>query len=212
MVQLTHKIVKEALTPLKEKFHIPYDGTSQTRYGNTGRFGFYVERRLGISPNSLREADTEYAEVKSVNIKNKFTINPVSIGTIPYHEYRYLKNNFPNVYFTSSDPYKKMLKTLYVFYRKESQDEPEYKVEQWVHVDIDSLDRLTKQILENDFWFCVKAMSKYTYDTLSNRTDLNPSTQYLRLGYKGDGYYNYPCWKFSPEFLKKMYEIGESAD
>ena len=75
---LTHNIVEQVLTPLKNPFIISFDGTSQTRSTNTGRFGFHIERQFNILPNSDRSADTEYAEIKSVNIKNTFTVKPVS--------------------------------------------------------------------------------------------------------------------------------------
>lgn len=208
---LTHDIVEQVLTPLKKPFTIQFDGTSQTRLTNTGRFGFHIERQFNISPNSDRSADTEYAEIKSVNIKKTFTVKPISIGTIPVREYERLVSNFPHVSFFNSDPFKKMSKSLYVFYRKEEQSSgPEYNVDSWVHIDMSNLDDTTRRILDNDYWKCVEAMTKYSYDRLSCSTSQNPSTYYLQLSYKGDGYYNYPCWKFSTAFLKKMYAIGKS--
>jgi hypothetical protein len=212
MTHITHQLVEQKLSPLKTPFTIPYDGTSQTKLSNTGRFGFYIERQFKIGPNNDRAADTEYAEFKSVNIKNTFTITPISIGTIPEHEYNRLSSHFPHVSFLNSDPFKKMERTLYVFYRKEGwSDNPTYKVESWVHIDMTTLDDLTKQILENDYWQCVQTMTKHSYRRLSYHTSQNPSTRYLQLSYKGDGYYNYPCWKFSSEFMKKMYAIGKSS-
>jgi hypothetical protein len=207
---LTHNIVEQVLTPLKNPFIISFDGTSQTRSTNTGRFGFHIERQFNILPNSDRSADTEYAEIKSVNIKNTFTVKPISIGTIPIREYNRLVSNFPHVSFFNSDPFKKMSKTLYVFYRKKGghYDDAVYSVDSWVHFDMSNLDDSTKTILENDYWQCVQAMSNYSYDRLSCSSSQNPSTRYLQLSYNGDGYYNYPCWKFSTEFLKKMYAIG----
>jgi hypothetical protein len=209
MSTITHELVEQVLSPLKTPFTIPYDGTSQTKRTNTGRFGFFIEREFKIGPNNDRSADTTYAEIKSVNIKSKFTITPISIGTIPRSEYCDLVENFPKVSFIGSDPYKKMEKTLYVFYRKTDYDDPEYNIESWVHVSMSSLDDETKLILENDYRLCVEAMVKHSYDKLSHNTSQNPYTRYLKLSYKGDGYYNYPCWKFSSEFMKKMYAIGK---
>lgn len=210
---LTHDIVEHVLTPLKKPFIIQYDGTSQTKSTNTGRFGFYIERQFNILPNNDRSADTEYAEFKSVNIKNNFTVKPISIGTIPIQEYNRLVSFFPNVSFINSDPFKKMSKTLYIFYRKKGgyYTDAEYHVDSWVHIDMANLDEMTLRILENDYWQCVQTMTKYSYNRLSCSTSQNPNTHYLQLGYKGDGYYNYPCWKFSTAFLKKMYAIGKSV-
>lgn len=207
-MKLTHEIVEQVLSPLRASpFEIPFDGTSQTRLANTGRFGFFVERIFGISPNSSRDPDTDYGEIKTVRVTGN-SVKPISIGTIPIGEYDKLSlSSFPS--FESSDPFKKMKKTLYVFYRVvESFGNPKYIIEGWIHLDMSAILENDRQWLAVDYHHCVEAMKSQSYYKLSGSSGRRPSTRYLQLSYKGDACYTYPCWKFSTEWMQNMRKLA----
>ena len=203
-MKLTHKIVKQVLTPLRENsFEIAVDGTSQTRLANTGRVGFFIERLFGITPNRSRDPDTKYGEIKTVKVTGN-SVKPITIGTIPFGEYNRLSSNVYSV-FENSDPFKKMKKTLYVFYRQiESVGNPYYIIEGWAHLDMQSIPENYRNWLEIDYNHCVNAIKKQSYAKLSGPSGRRPSTRYLQLSYKGDTCYTYPCWKFSTEWVQNM--------
>lgn len=205
---LTHEIVEQVLSPLRATpFEIPLDGTSQTRLANTGRVGFFVERILGILPNNSRSADTEYAEIKTVKITGN-SVKPISIGTIPLTEYNRISNSVYPM-FESSDPFKKMKKTLYIFYRVvESFGNPKYIVDGWIHLDMNSISETDKQWLDIDYHKCVEAIKIQSYNKLCGSSAKRPSTRYLQLSYKGDACYTYPCWKFSTEWVQNMRKLA----
>jgi hypothetical protein len=207
-MQLTHQLVEQSLMPLKgNTFQIDYDGSSQTHPDNSGIFGFFIERLFKIHPNSCRAADTEYAEIKTVKIEGN-SFKSVSIGTIPESEYRKIRAN--NLTFEQSDPFKKMQKTLYIFYRKTYNEEYnlEFTIDSWIHMDMNFIHEFDKNALERDFQECVYAMKEQSYEDLSDSGCYRPKTKFLQLTYKGNSYYKYPSWKFSSAWMKKIYNLA----
>jgi hypothetical protein len=203
--KLTESFIKETLAPWTKTFIIQEDGSSQTQLSNKGRFGFFTERLFGIMPNRDQLADYDGIEIKAVTVKNG-KAKGISIGTISRDEYLYLRS-LDDPQFTNSNAYKKMKKTLYVFYTTDKiNDVPHYTIDSWYLCDFAKLDVNDKLCLNNDFAACMRAIKRYTYDNLGRSAYRPNSTVYLDLGYKGKAGYNYPCWKFTSDWMNNMYQ------
>jgi hypothetical protein len=193
--------VDRILIPYTDKFEIPL--TKNTKPGNTGKVGFFIESLFGILPNNSRNPDfgNFIGELKTVKLsRNSFT--SVSIATISRSSYNRI-NLYPTKgFFNDSAPYLKMRNTLYVFYRKVKSYPDEYVVDSWKMINLDNLSKSVKDILKNDYSICSKALCRHSYEKLSGPGNHFPNTQYLQLTYKGSRGYNYPSWKFSKEFMK----------
>lgn len=197
--------IEETLSHLREPFVILADGTSQTRVSNHGRVGFYVERLFGISPNSSRSPDLGKFELKTTQPGKK-----ISIGTMPDSEFNRIKRETTHE-FNSSDPYKKIKNTIVVVYSKLSDHRtPCYKMNGWGVINLDSMSPYTKEILQDDYEFICKYITRRC-KTRDEVTELLMSSgavsgKYLTLSYKGGGQdgYNYPAWGFQSSFMKKI--------
>jgi hypothetical protein len=198
-------IIEEAIGHLRQPFTIKEDGTSQTRLTNRGRVGFHVERLFGIMPNKDRGSDFKDCELKTLQPGNK-----VTIGTMPNEEFDRIKRESIHQ-FETSDPFKKMKKTLFVVYTNLSKiPEPTYYMNGWGLLDLTTLNEPTKRILQLDYeHICETIASK-----CNSRDDVTRylrnygsiSGKYLSLAYKGagDNGYNYPAWSFQSTFMKKL--------
>jgi hypothetical protein len=205
--ELTKNYISETLAPWAKTFTIQEDGSSQTQLNNRGRFGFFTERLFGIMPNRDQAADYNGIEIKVVSVKNS-RAQSISIGTISRDEYHSLRS-MSNPQFSDSNAFKKMKKTLYVFYTTNKiNDVPHYSIDGWCLFDLNNIDGQTRIILWNDFQKSVAAIKKYTYDKLG-RSGCKPDNFYLKLDYKGKEGYNYPCWKFSKDWMNKMYQLSK---
>jgi hypothetical protein len=196
--------IEEKLKPLREPFMIAEDGTSQTKLSNHGRFGFFVERVFGLSPNSDRRPDFVQGELKTMQEGKK-----ISIGTMPDSEFNAIKRAGTH-HFELSDPYKKMKNTIVVVYKKYGGSDPVYKMTGWGLLNLDTLGDYTKQILQDDY----DSICRYIAKNCNSRDQVTAllkrrgsiSGNYLTLGYKGQGSggYNYPAWGFQASFMKKL--------
>lgn len=204
---MNHLMIDSILQPCKEPFRIPVDGSSQTDLNNHGRFGFFIERLFDIKPNCSREPDLNGVELKTVQTGKK-----VTIGTMTDAEYTSI-NGRKLHYFKTSEPYRKMKNTLFVFYKKIGHDpEPTYIMEGWNLFSLDNLSTKMIKILQEDYTFICEAIKQCS----SSRDDLTEtimedgsfSGDYLTLSYKGDGKYNYgynyPSWSFKSSFLRDL--------
>jgi hypothetical protein len=197
-------IIEEKLKPLREPFMIAEDGTSQTKLSNHGRFGFFVERVFGLSPNNDRRPDLIQGELKTMQEGKK-----ISIGTMPESEFNAIKRAGTH-HFALSDPYKKMKNTIVVVYKKYGNYEPVYKMTGWGLLNLETMDPGTKKILQDDYEFICEYIAKHcnSRDEVTSRIRRNGtvSGDYLSLSYKGQGYggYNYPSWGFQAGFMKKL--------
>jgi hypothetical protein len=205
---LTEDLISTKLAPWKKEFKIVEDGTSQTHLANKGRFGFFVEKLFGILPNKNQLADYNGTELKAVSVKNG-KAKSISIGTISFDEYRMLKSiDNPKIY--NSIAYKKMKKTLYVFYSTNKiNGEPFYAIDSWYLCDYENLNINDKLVLEDDFKHSMMAIEKHAYDSLGHPGCRPTSATYLDIGYKGKAGYNYPCWQFTSQWMNKMYNQGQ---
>jgi hypothetical protein len=195
---------QEILDPLLGKpILIMEDGTSQTRLTNTGRFGFYVERLFGIQPNSSQAPDLDHVgEIKTVQIKgNRF--GSCSIGTMSWDDWHEITQGTARSW-DLSPPYRKMRKTLFVFYTKAgTQQQPTYLIDRYVMVDFDSVDQELKHELEQDYenirerMIQSKGYGTCDFSWLGNL--------YLSAGIKGDSCYVYPSFNFKPRLMKVIY-------
>lgn len=199
--------IAEILIPYQQPFSLSLDGTSQTHVKNTGRFGYFVERLFDIKPNRDRGPDLHGVEIKTVQIRGRM-IRPVSIGTIPRQEHAHLVQH-DNTVFEHSDPYRKMRRTLWVFYQKHPgqlhQDHPAYAIQSWCLTDLDCLDPEIQQQLQSDYAQCVDFMRSHTYEQLCKLRGA-PRTRMLGLSFKGDAQYTYPSWKFKTAWLRCVHE------
>lgn len=206
-MQLTESIVKKILSPYVDPFKIADNGSSQTNFYNHGRLGFFIESKFGVVPNSERGPDLGAGswEIKTVLIK-KGSPGAISIGTVPEYEYRRIKHGPDNQQFVSSDPFKKMKKTLYVYYTKtEDLVDPLYTVDRWKLVDLEDVGAKKAMILREDYKKCVWVMKNYSYAQLSSKKCPITKTHYLSLSCKGDKDYTYPAWKFNSTWTKDIY-------
>jgi hypothetical protein len=203
---LNQKIVTNILSPYTlEPFEIVEDGTSQTALSNNGRLGFFVEAAFGVTPNSSRLPDLGEWELKTVQLSGAAP-KPITIGVVPEHEYRKIKYGSDKPHFSSSDPYKKMKNTLYIFYKNIGKtDSPVYIIDRWRMFSLDTMSIRHRSILQSDYQTCVWAMKNKTYADLSKSKNNLPKTRYLGLTYKGDKKYTYPAWRFSTEFITDVY-------
>lgn len=194
--------IEEAIGHLRRPFVIREDGTSQTRLSNHGRVGFYVERLFGIVPNNDRAPDFGKFELKTTQPGKK-----VSIGTMTESEFRRIKNE-PYHWFSASDPYRKMKNTLFVVYSKIStHPEPEYKMNGWGIMQLETMSDRVKSILQDDYEYICKFISSRCNSRDGVTTFLmnngSVSGDFLSLSYKGQGNYgyNYPAWNFQASFM-----------
>lgn len=197
MLLTDHQTVNAILAPLRDRaWSIPNEGT--TKLGNTGRVGNYIEQQFGISQNCSRAADSTYAELKTMGISRR--IAKTSIGNVTYEEYQRIREG-KTASWVASDPYRKMERTLWVFweYADDDPDCPLYRLRSWHYLDLNELDIRDKMILESDYQTSVKSIRRHSYER-STRT----SGYYLEMGTKGDSYYVYPNWKFNKEFVEKI--------
>jgi hypothetical protein len=206
--ELTKEYISETLTPWTKTFTIQEDGSSQTQLSNRGRFGFFTERLFGITPNKEQLADYDGVELKAVSVKNG-KAKSISIGTISRDEYYHLRA-LDNPQFRDCNAYKKMKKTLYVFYTTDKINGiPYYSIDRWYLCDINNLTDTDKLQLCRDFERSMAAIKRYSYENLG-RSGYRPSmTGYLDLAYKGKEGYNYPCWKFKTDWMNKMYQLSK---
>jgi hypothetical protein len=202
MVLDLEKVAKK-LKPLCEWHEVPVTG-KRFLPGSTGRFGFHIENVFGIPPNNSRKPDVQGHEFKSVLVTDG-SVKPICIGTVPYQEYLDLANgNYTS--FDLSEPAKKMAKALYIFYEKSFKQNAEiYRVLGFNHLELTNLNDSIKQELDSDFKILSDSFKKYNYIELSNSGVYHDYTTYLKLSYKGDSVYRYPCWSFKTAFVKKVY-------
>ena len=197
-------IIEEKLKPLRTPFMIAEDGSSQTKLSNHGRFGFFVERVFGLSPNNDRRPDLIQGELKTMQEGKK-----ISIGTMPESEFRAIKRASTH-HFELSDPYKKMKNTIVVVYKKYDNYNPVYEMIGWGLLDLKTMTPGTKKILQDDYELICKYIAKHcnSRDEVTSmiRRNGTVSGNYLSLGYKGQGCggYNYPSWGFQASFMKKL--------
>jgi hypothetical protein len=197
-------VIEEKLKPLRKPFMIAEDGSSQTKLSNHGRFGFFVERVFGLSPNNDRRPDLIQGELKTMQEGKK-----ISIGTMPENEFDAIKRAGTH-HFELSDPYKKMKNTIVVVYKKYNNYNPVYEMTGWGLLDLKTMTPGTKKILQDDYEFICKYIAKHcnSRDEVTSmiRRNGTVSGDYLSLGYKGQGYggYNYPSWGFQASFMKKL--------
>ena len=202
---------KKILDPLIDKtIIINEDGTSQTRLNNTGRFGFYVERLFDISPNNSQSPDHDtIGEIKTVQIKGN-SFSDCSIGTISQSDWHSIVNGSAGTWETSP-PFKKMKKTLFVFYTKDNQGRtPTYQIKRYVLIDFELAGESIKYELEQDFQAIRNRMidsNGYGCCDFSYMDNL-----YLKAGVKGDSYYVYPSFSFKSRLLKVIYRVAENAN
>lgn len=199
---LTEELAKERLASLKEWKRVPPNGSSRMRLSSTGRFGFHVEQLFGIRANNSRNPDFFGTEIKTILASESKSI---CIGTIPYDEYVKLKNaDIDSLRFSDSDPYRKMSKTLFVFYEKSGDDF--YKVKKINLVNFDNINPVILAQLDQDYQCLNRSFKKYTYEALSRSySSMHPSTRFLKLAYKGSRQYVYPNWQFTSQFAKLVY-------
>jgi hypothetical protein len=200
------KRVSEAIESYKQPFTITEDGSSQTKLYNTGRVGFFVEKILNIPVNNKRTPDIGDWELKVSRIGKGITI-----GTMPESEFESIRNS-THILFTDSDPYQKIKQTILVFYEMlERYPDPSYRLLGLSTLDFTSMSDAIKKELQDDYEHICSYVRKCTSrDNLTQ--DIRdhgtiPGT-YLKLTYKGQGAggYNYPAWKFSDKFMKKLYD------
>ena len=195
---------KEILDPLIDrKIIITEDGTSQTRLSNTGRFGFYVERLFKIRPNNSQSPDHDtIGEIKTIQIKGK-NFGSCSIGTISQDNWDDIVSGRAASWRTSP-PFRKMKKTLFVFYVKDMQGpEPVYQIKKYVLIDFEHMGEYIDSNLEEDYQAIRNRMRRSRGYGGCNFAHLN--NIYLCAGVKGDSYYAYPSFSFKPRLLKAIY-------
>lgn len=203
-IMLDLKLIEDKLKPLTEWHSIPV--TSSRFYpGSTGRFGFHIEALFDIPANNSRKPDKDGHEYKTVLVSNNL-VKSICIGTVPKDEYRKIKNQ-PTSFFEFSQPGKKMSQTLYIFYEKSYLDDTQiYRVLGYNHVKLNNLFEPIKQQLDRDFQTLVNSFKRYSYEDLSRSGPVHGNTKYLKLSYKGDQSYTYPCWSFKKSLIQKIYD------
>ena len=206
--KLTESLIKETLAPWAKTFIIQEDGSSQTQLSNKGRFGFFTERLFGIMPNRDQAADYDGIEIKVVSVKNN-RAKSISIGTISRNEQSHLRS-LPSPQLSDSNAYKKMRKTLYIFYTtKKIIEEPHYSIVGWHLCDLTTLSNEDQIQLTRDFASCMSAVKRYHYDNLGRSGYQPGNVTFLDITYKGKEGYNYPCWKFTTAWMNKMYQLSK---
>lgn len=199
MLLTDHTSVNQVLTPIKLKeFTIPNEGT--TKLANTGRVGNWIEQQFGIKQNPSTLPDSSYAELKTLGVTRQ--VAPASIGNVTWEEYSAVRNGM-NQYWCTSQPYKKMQRTLWVFWDLVDPDpcNPVYKIRSWHYVDLDSLPMWLTQSLDADYQKAAKTFKRRRYENAQT-----VKGRYLTLGTKGDSQYVYPNWKFTVRFVRCVLE------
>jgi hypothetical protein len=194
MLLTDHDSVNQILEPLKQQsWCIPNQGT--TKLANTGRVGNWIEQQFGIKQNCSTKPDSAYAELKTLGVTGKRPM--ASIGNVSWEEYQKIRDSSYN-HWCTSEPMKKMQRTLWVFWLYEDQysHSPRYRIQSWHYLDFNELDFNTKLILDNDYEACCREIQRRSYGR--SRT---VSGHYLALGTKGDSDYVYPNWKFTSRFV-----------
>jgi hypothetical protein len=195
---------QQILDPLiGETITIMEDGTSQMNLRNTGRFGFYVERLFGIRPNSNQAPDLAHVgEIKTVQIKGQ-RFGSCSIGTMSWDNWHEITEG-PARSWTNSPPYRKMRRTLFVFYTKAgTKQQPTYRIDRYVMVNFDALDPDLISEIEQDYenirgrMIQSKGYGVCDFAWLGNL--------YLSAGTKGDSRYVYPSFNFKSQLMKEIY-------
>lgn len=195
MLLTDHQQVNQVLKPMLEEFRIPNKGT--TKLGNKGRVGNWIEQCFGIAQNSDRAADSPYAELKTMGVSDR--IARASIGNVSWEEYQKIKEGRTS--WINSDPFRKMERTLWVFWDRVDRTEynPSYKLRSWHYVDLNQLDDRHKLCLWSDWEKSQNVIKRSTYERSQCSSGL-----YLELGTKGDSSYVYPNWKFSTYFVRDV--------
>lgn len=195
----------EVLEPhigIENMFEIVEDGTSQTSLTNKGRFGFWVEGQFKVIPNRSQDPDLGNVELKSVMIKGSSsnpTFKDMAIGNITWDEF--LKIRDEDLDFKQSLPYRKAQNTLTVFYRRT--DEYWYCIERQMYVSFSQQSKALIDALKQDYKILCEYLETQSYNSLGS--GLKPSTKYLTIKRKGDAQYTYPCWHFTKEWTKAVY-------
>lgn len=184
-------------------FQIQEDGTSQTDLNNKGRFGLWVERQFGLLPNKDQWPDLHEMELKSVLVKGtnaKPVFKDIAIGNLSSLEHRSLSKG--GLEWRETLPYRKTSNTLYVFYRKT--DDYWYCIEKQLYVRFDKQSQDLLDMLEQDLSKLIKKIGKMTYDQLKESgTDFQ--TKFITIRPKGDATHVYPCWHFTKEWSRLIY-------
>lgn len=197
-------IIENILSPFVNPFIIEVDGSAQTSLYNNGRVGFFVERKFGIIPNNSQKPDWNGYEIKTLRYGK-----PISIGTMPEDEFRNIRNS-PSHYWTSSNPYKKMKQSIFVFYENVDSNDvyrPQYVLKGWSIIDFEQMPEYIKGHLQLDYQnICEQIKHLKNRDSLIDDLKDNGgiSGHYLKLGYKGDRNYIYPAWSFLGKFSKQI--------
>jgi hypothetical protein len=196
MLLTDHVQVNAVLKPMLNEFRIPNRTT--TKLANKGRVGNWIEQCFGIDQNSDREADSAYAELKTMGISDR--VARASIGNVTWDEFQTLKEGSQS--WTNSDPYRKMERTLWVFWERVDRNpyDPSYKLRSWHYVDLKMLPDQDYLTLFHDFEKCREAVRRSS-NYYNSRTE---SGLYLELGTKGDAQYVYPNWKFSTHYIRRI--------
>ena len=201
-----HKSISRAIEPYKKPFVICEDGRSQTKLSNKGRVGFKIEEILGIPANKSRKPDYHGWEIKATKVGKGFVI-----GTMTIDEFHAIDNS-SCLLFTASDPYQKIKQTALVFYELlERRPDPLYQILGCSMINFASMSKDIKDELQSDYEFICSHVKKCrSRDDVTRNLQRNGtiSGEYLKLTYKGQGSggYNYPAWKLSDKFMKKIYD------
>lgn len=200
------KDLLEVLHPfmgIDNMFSIQEDGTSQTNLNNKGRFGFWVEKQFGLLPNNDQLPDLHDIELKSVLVKGtnlKPVFKDIAIGNLTSTEHRSLSKR--EIDWHNTLPYRKTSNTLYVFYRKT--DDHWYCIEKQIYIRFDKQSQDLHRLLEQDLLKLITKIGKMTYDQLK-KSGTDFETKFITIRPKGDATHVYPCWYFTKEWTRLIY-------
>ena len=185
------------------------DGTSQLSSLNTGRFGFWCERQMGIYPNNYREPDFGSIEIKTVKLTDGKANKSTSLGNFTKSDLRIVNNGYHNT-LNESKIFSKIKKTFFIFYEvcsygkdKYGDCYDKYRIDHLGYLDLtaDKNQRLY-QTLNRDYEFCIEQIRKIPdYDHITYN---GPKGQYIKMNYKGNSKGYYPNWTISGPGVRLM--------